>query len=792
MNNMSILIKTVYFLIFTLLIIACNFKDENRTKLFQRLNGEKYLLGSQENLNTPFVAAGDRVYMVSHQDGTFPDLGWHISGEMGGIWNHPIKLMDGFVLQIISNELEQLTTAKSFKNYPFGNSHTYETQSLQIERFQFVPDGLQGLIVTFRIKNLTDKKISFGFEINGMVDLNPVWLAERKGIIDGTDSSFLHPTNHWIVSKDTKNEWFVIQSLEEGMDDHDLNKIFPSVQNKGKGHVTSMVKNVSIMPKSEIELTYKVSGSYLSFEHAKSEHLRLNESTKLLAAKIDRMSKIESFSRLTTGDDAFDEMFTWTKYATDWLIRDVPEIGRGLSAGIPDYPWWFGADNAYSLQGLLSTGQFEEVRSTIDLVMNISRSVNGNGRIMHETSTNGEVYNQGNLNETPHFIYLIWQAYSWIGDRELINKYYDDIKLGLLWIENQDKDGNGYPDGHGMMEIQGLDSEMIDVVVYLQAAYEAVSRMAILMNDSSYAMECSKKAETLKEKINKDWWVSDFNSFADFRADKKQTIDLIQAAIVRADTINKPLAIVELNGTLNQIQKSENQIAGRVVHHNWVVNTPMEIGIADKDKAKKGLETARNYRNRFGLYVTGMDKSEVASKWKAFSYVGAVMTLPTGVQAIAEARYGNPDESLAYLKNLQNSFSYTLPGSMYEVSPDYGMIAQAWNIYALAIPIVNCFFGINPRAYDQAIDIEMSLPTNWQNVKLENVRIGDNLISIENNQGLIKINQANGNWLINLKIKSKDDPRISGKDFVLVDSKSLSEGEKLIRISGTDILVERN
>ncbi len=38
-------------------------------------------------------------------------------------------------------------------------------------------------------------------------------------------------------------------------------------------------------------------------------------------------------------------------------------------------------------------------------------------------------------------------------------------------------------------------------------------------------------------------------------------------------------------------------------------------------------------------------------------YVGAVMTLPTGVQAVAELNYGNPDEALNYLKMLENSFS---------------------------------------------------------------------------------------------------------------------------------------
>ena len=54
------------------------------------------IAGKQEYLASPYVTAGDRVYMVGHQDGSFPELGWHIEKEMGGIWDHPVKLMDGF------------------------------------------------------------------------------------------------------------------------------------------------------------------------------------------------------------------------------------------------------------------------------------------------------------------------------------------------------------------------------------------------------------------------------------------------------------------------------------------------------------------------------------------------------------------------------------------------------------------------------------------------------------------------------------------------------------------------
>ena len=61
------------------------------------------------------------------------------------------------------------------------------------------------------------------------------------------------------------------------------------------------------------------------------------------------------------------------------------------------------------------------------------------------------------------------------------------------------------------------------------------------------------------------------------------------------------------------------------------------------------------------------------------------MTLPTGVAAVAENNYGRPDKALDYLHRMSRSWGYAHPGSMYEGSPDCGMMCQAWNIYSFAI-----------------------------------------------------------------------------------------------------------
>src|SRR3954451_20152844 len=53
-------------------------------------------LSTTDQLNTRrYVATGERAYVMGFQDGSFQAQGWHITGEMGGVWSQPSKLVDG-------------------------------------------------------------------------------------------------------------------------------------------------------------------------------------------------------------------------------------------------------------------------------------------------------------------------------------------------------------------------------------------------------------------------------------------------------------------------------------------------------------------------------------------------------------------------------------------------------------------------------------------------------------------------------------------------------------------------
>jgi hypothetical protein len=171
--------------LFVALFILPNLYAQSISDLVKTL---PHIEGKQAYLASPFATTGDRAYLIGHQNGQFPDLGWHITGEMGGLWAHPIKLLDGFIVSI---DGQDLTKAESFINFPFANQHRYQTKNLQILRTQFVPDGIAGCIIEFEIENKTNQVINTPFVFQAKSDLRPTWLADWIKIQDYDDQAYL-------------------------------------------------------------------------------------------------------------------------------------------------------------------------------------------------------------------------------------------------------------------------------------------------------------------------------------------------------------------------------------------------------------------------------------------------------------------------------------------------------------------------------------------------------------------------------------------------------------------------
>ena len=473
------------------------------------------------NPGDPYVTAGDRAYLIGTQNGEFPDLGEHVPGEMGGLWVHPVKVIDGFwvtVTDVATKQEIALTRSAEFINYPYGNRFRYGSSgdSLGIERFQFSPDGHPGVVVQYSFKNPTTRARRLQVDLTVKTDLSPVWYSDRIGIKDAPDTVAWQAAGKRFVARDREHSWFAVWGAA-GSDDGAPLAGPKAPSTKGPGVTAASRYAVSIGPRSTASLTFVFAGSATNKSEAirAYRHIVANH-PDLLKMKQRRYASVIERARVKIPDSKLQEVYSWVRVNMEWLVRDVPGMGRGLGAGLMEYPWWFGTES-YSLQALTATGDFELVKQTLRLMNNASRKANGNGRIVHEVTTNGAVSNPGNSQETAQFIMTVGKLVDWTGDVAFAREMYPAMRRGLDWLLTEmDPDHNLFPGGYGIMEVLGLNAELIDVSVYTQQALQATAKIAGVLGESRAAERYGRLASQLQARINQQFWVEEEGSYGDF------------------------------------------------------------------------------------------------------------------------------------------------------------------------------------------------------------------------------------------------------------------------------------
>lgn len=300
-----------------------------------------------QNQGEPYVTAGDRAYVIGAQDGNFPDMGSHVPGEMGGVWVHPIKLLDGLWATIGEGAPGQevsLSKAGEFINYPYGNRFQYGPvlDSLEVERFQFSPDGHPGVVVQYIFTNPTARPRMLTFQLSAKTDLSPVWLSEKIGIRDTRDTVVWETAKRRFVARDTRHPWFAVWGAAAAAGAEPVADP-PSIKTAGMGITAASRYGVSVLPHDSATLTFVVAGSAGSRRAAENTYAFLiKHHGALLAKKKAHYASLLERGRISIPDQRLQQVYNWVKVGAEWLVRDVPGIGRGVTAGFMEYPWWFG------------------------------------------------------------------------------------------------------------------------------------------------------------------------------------------------------------------------------------------------------------------------------------------------------------------------------------------------------------------------------------------------------------------------------------------------------------------
>ncbi len=682
----------------------------------------------KRNKQQPYVTAGDRTYLIGTQDGNFPDMGHHVPGEMAGLWLPPIKLLDGFQARLRDVQTgKELPLAESTEmvTYPYGNLFAYGRvlDDVDVDRFQFAPDHHQGLIVQYRFRNAADRARRLRLQWSVKTDLRPGWYADHIGVQDGQDIVDWRPDSRTFIARDVSNSWFCVWGAVSPADARRAEHP-DALQTGGLGVTAASRHTIIIGPHASSTLTFVIAGSATSEREAVDAFKYLAAHHRALQAeKVAHYGSIINRAQITIPDRRLQEVYNWTRINMEWLVRDVPGVGRGLSGGFMEYPWWFGTET-YSLQALTASGDFELAKQTLRLLRDQSYKVNGNGRIVHEITTDGQVANPGNTQETAQFVMTVGKLFQWTGDRDFAKEMYPAVQRGIDWLLSRRDPHNPFPQGYGITEIYGLNAGVIDVAVYTQQALEAAARIAAVMDDKQAEIQYRNGASELKEQINQRFWIDADATYGDFYGSRSQALASAEGAIKQVGLKSGALdqKDQDLIGHYEQLKadfaaQPEGDRAW-ITNRNWIIATPMETGIAPRARAIALLDKIRRENSgEYGPYL-----SAVARR--------AMMTISTGVQAVAEANYGRTDESMWYVDKIVETFNRVSPGSISEMMPDYGCFAIAWTSYGIVLPLIEHVFGIQPDAANQTIAFEPHLPSGWEIFSIKELPIGNNVISL--------------------------------------------------------------
>jgi len=683
-----------------------------------------------QNLSQPYVTAGDRAYLIGTQDGNFPDMGEHVPGEMAGLWLHPIKLLDGFwatITEPATHQQAALSKSPEFITYPYGNRFRYGPvfDSLEIERFQFSPDSQSGLIVQYQFKNRSARLRELHFRFSVKTDLRPVWYSDRLGIKDAQDSVVWQAANRLFVAKDAGNPWFSVWGAAGSADARPIPHP-PPIRTNGMGVTAASEYNLLVNPHDTSTLIFVIAGSPSDKNAAVTtyKYLVANHAS-LLRKKEEHYASIIERARVRIPDPGLQAVYDWVRVNVEWLAREVPGIGRGLGAGLMEYPWWFGTET-YSLQALMASGEFNLVKQTLRLLRDQSMKANGNGRIVHEVTTSGAISNPGNTQETAQFILTVGKLVDWTGDLKFAREMYPAMKLGIHWLlGDMDQNHDLFPEGYGIMEVYGLNAELIDVAVYTQQALTATAHIAGILGDSAAEERYERLASELASKVNERFWVEEEDSYADFYGTRAQAISAAAGAIKQIGLKGESKLTPrdrQLIGYYEQLKQKFSAMPdgsrGWTTNKNWVITTPMETGIAPQARAIRALDKIRSEDvGPYGPFLSAVER-------------GAMMTISTGVQAVSEANYGRIDNALWYVDRIVQTFNRRTPGSISEMMPDYGCFTIAWTSYGIVVPLIEHLFGIQPDAVHKTVVLDPHVPNGWQDMSVENLPVGANIISL--------------------------------------------------------------
>ncbi|MGZ4276095.1 MAG: glycogen debranching protein [Solirubrobacteraceae bacterium] len=391
------------------------------------------------------VAAGQQAYASGFADGRFYANGWHIAGEMGGVWAPPLKLADGVWFGIDDQWVGQATRFTSGQGYT--RYDLPDAGGLALQRTDVAPDGHRAALLGLRMTNpgTADRTVTVKVDAHSELMTAYPWgfsgvtpnagdnIADQgaftgsalqftdDGALPGApehDYAALVAADRTPVSGEAAASGGAYRGPQGNHVCHDGDQTPPSGCDDGpfgRGTGGELRYSVTVPAGASKTLWVAVAGSDRGLADARDQLAgALQDPAAALAAKQADRARLARWSQVSLpGDRRLQDAIDWgkqnladlTQSASDLKIRWTnqgkqfpPPLGtvaraHWFGAGFPDYPWIFATDGEYTAFAAVALGQFETAEDHLRALRDISDVLNDrSGIVVHETVSDGSVW----------------------------------------------------------------------------------------------------------------------------------------------------------------------------------------------------------------------------------------------------------------------------------------------------------------------------------------------------------------------------------------------------------------
>jgi hypothetical protein len=697
-------------------------------------------LHTHSNLTRPFALSGHRCTILGHQDGSFKREGFHISGEMSGIWTHPLKIADGWWMAVSNTSPSShgyhprmyrwLPPASTFTLAENGSwyEHTYNTTICTINQKVFPALDAGGLGSEWHFRpyvqpdthpdqaQVFDRNSTGKLFVTLLVRFNilPVWYSGWPDplfhLAESTQNGIIVHAVTPVEVPDRFGRWTAALSWNGENEENIRNTEKGRNTGNGKNSAPNGISFTQQREPSLSEMGDKGISCYLQYEfdlaqtpepiiHIALAGSHLNETTavqtassiisnfeSILSDRIREYQRItENQTILKSHNASFDKAFYWAKMNLEWLMLYSPELGAlGASGGLPEFPWYFGVDIELSIPGLLAAGFHEEAKSSLRILASVGKKMYG--RIPHEIVTTGNVYSWGHVMETTLFVRGVFLTWKWTGDDELLNELYPTCRAGILdYVLTQPR-----IDDIIMLEYEDLPDSRREKMnpAFIAIGLEALAVMAEYLHDQASADTAATAYETILHQIENRFWVEEEGLYA---------------------------TVLDNNDTPHTHFRG-----GFWPYCSGALETAFcRAGKPERIQRTLDILEGPDYSSEWGLYLHA-DKTHT-------------MPISTGMAAIAEFNYGRTDQGFRYLDQIAKSLGYIMPGAFpeylhpsgkHELYPAGSCFLQLWSAAMLIEGTVWGFLQPEPELWKGQVTFTPRLPEGWETVHFENLRFG--------------------------------------------------------------------